>query len=270
MIPKSNLKSATCIAQHVVCILTTIFLIFISFTSFCQDFKADWKKIVEAYKQHDKFSMHLEYRLYKNYSSTEVFENGSADVKKSGDVFHYTMLGTETLVNDKYVIILNHNLKKLMIDRHMPRKTAPMIKVDLNMDSILQAFARHFGDMTEQHEQVECREQDNQLQEYTLNYGIGEYKAIKIVFNKNTWHLEKMVLLFRNEYDMAQDGHKAAPRLEILYQDFNSKPEFSADEFSEQQFLTVLKDGNLNVKSKYKGYSVINHLLSDFEDYVRQ
>lgn len=65
------------------------------------------KKLGDWYKDTDKYSMDIEIKSYKDYSSEVVHESQTGFARKSGKNFHSLMMGTHTIQNEKYRITID-------------------------------------------------------------------------------------------------------------------------------------------------------------------
>ena len=65
------------------------------------------KKLSDWYKDEDTYSMDIEIRTYKEFSSDLVHDSQRGFVKKKGRNFHSFMMGTHSIQNNKYRITLD-------------------------------------------------------------------------------------------------------------------------------------------------------------------
>ncbi len=223
------------------------------FFAAAQNFELDMAKIGEAYKNAEACHLELEYRLYKSHTSMAVFERGNAKLIRKGSQFFYRFFDLEAVVNDKYVVVLDHESQTFMIDRF--DAAAVQLETWVLPDSLATLFetAKPLVD------RIEYTVQNNRTAYYTTYYNYGELEKQVIYFDRNKYQLEKVVQYFRDPQPI-DEQHPDKPRLEMVYTRFDLNPTVDAQLFSEKNYATVIPDKKIELKPAYKGYTIINHL----------
>lgn len=210
-----------------------------------QNAKEDFLKINKAYLNRS-LSMKVHYEVFKKWEDNVPLEKEEGEIKTNG-IYKYTKTGNiETVQNKDYYVIVDHEDKQISLLGTMGQEPKPDERlIMINLDSAIQSCT-----------QVEFHKENKQQNSYTLVFPISEYQKVKIIFNKNTFLIEKMILHYREaeEYD---DDSKFPPRLEITYYDIDTNPTFAEDTFTSNRFLKK-ENKKYYCRDEYKGYKLTN------------
>jgi hypothetical protein len=214
-----------------------------------QTAKEDFAKINNAYVNNSQLSMKVKYELYKNNLAKEVFQVETGEIKRNGNN-KYTKIGNiETIENDKYRVIVDHDdknislLSTITVADETPKKEELYL---VNLEKMLAICSK-----------VEFKEENKVQNSYLLMLPNEEYSEIKIIVNKKTFFIEKMILYYSKEQNIEdkEDGSKEPPRMEISYYDFNLKPQYTDADFTYYKFLEK-RNGKLLATPAFKTYTV--------------
>ncbi len=248
-------------------LLTTGLGICFLFSAWTQDLKKDLDQMRRQYEQIDAFELHLAYLAYEDHQSSKVQDQTEAVYIKKGNQYYTRVYSVETLVNERYVIALDHTEKLFMIDRR-PKDGS---KVEMNTDGLgnvideLAAKIEQGGPVIARKEYAES---PGGLATHTIWFNQGPYTKQEITYKKSSYLLQKNTVYFREEQEMEEGKPLTKPRLEMVYRKFDESPALSPDFFSEERFVSIVPNKSLKLKLKYTGYQVINHLWKqDYRDY---
>ncbi|MBI2968476.1 MAG: hypothetical protein HYY40_11790 [Bacteroidetes bacterium] len=241
-------------------------LLFIPLFSSSQDFEKDMKALWANYSGSASYEMQVDYRLYKDHLSTKIIEHNTVTLKKEGNNYYSNLFGIITVVNAKYLLIVDNKNQTIMIDKRPPEKDPseePVIRSDTLMEQLLKLAGEKTGKWIKT---VRFEKNGKNSGLYTITFNYGDYLMQKIWFNTTAFTINKMDFFYDTAYPVENDK-PSKPRLEVIYTKFTKGVSQNNRLFSEEQYLTVNKKGGVMLNDNYSGYTVINHLLSkgDYE-----
>jgi hypothetical protein len=236
-------------------IYVSIVLLFVAFSSAAQaDSRAkaagDFRAVNAAYINTHQVQMDVTYTLFSGYTSTAAFETDRGVFMKQGNNTYSELLGIVSLSNSNATVTLDSNEQTIVVtDPPDKNHTDPSL---VNLDSILKLCSS-----------VEYKEL-GELNYYRLRFdGVTffEYNAIEVYIDRKTNFLSRLTLYFRMEVDLDEEGDacsKDKPRLEIVYSNINTAPQFAARQFSETKFIGI-KGKTITASPAYSNYHLINN-----------
>ncbi len=240
--------------------MNRIFLIvgFIFYTTTCfgQVAKEDFEKINKAYAKHSTISMQVTYDLYRNKVDKTVLQSQQGEFKRSGNLYCSRIGTVQTLDTEKYKLILDEEDKNITLlgkDNSTPEEANRMDVFSMNFDRLLAMCSK-----------VVFKAENESQNSYVLSFENDEYDEMKLVFNKKTFFLEKMLLFYSQAQNMEgeKEDLKEKPRLEITYSNIKLDVRFPENEFSYDKYL-IKKDGKLVGKAGYKEYTINDQLFNN-------
>jgi len=243
--------------------LIFLLVILMSWTiTIAQTSEQDFDNIRKVYANMAEYTMDLEYKMYKNYTSTIPVDHINMLLKKKGNQCYNRLAGSETLINDKYVMVLNHESKIFMIDKNVRSYPVKGIsKTDPDVDKLFSAIMKEIKDEDSIHVTVKEKKISGKEKQYTIYYSGGEYSAVSFSYDVNTYLVKKVILYFRRKMEINTGDAAQAPRLEIVYRQTDLRPGFDKNTFSETAYAVVHKDGSIKLNPAFKDYKMINHLV---------
>jgi hypothetical protein len=225
-----------------------------------QNINSELDSIRKTYSAMKNCVVELEYKLFRNYNSSVCLESSRSLMKRQGDQYYYKIAGSESIVNEDYILIVSHKNKTLMIDKYRKPTVQNGKKMNTTaMDTLLSKLIATVQSKDTTRNQITEKVNSKTEKQVTISYPHGDYKSVAFVFDRNTYLIKKSILYFRKEMQM--DTKQAeAPRIEIVYTNTQQTPKFTKDTFSEKKFVTVLKSGNVQLSPALASYAVINHL----------
>lgn len=233
--------------------------------SSAQDFEKDLKAILANYSGTDSYKMQLDYKLYRNHSSGAPIEEKTATVIKDANNYFADMFEVITLVNDKYIVIVDKASQLVMIDKMSPdwlKKKEITIPDSLfeNLQKLMSLSPEKWVKKTS-FKQVSSSEGM-----YNIEFNYGDYLNQKLFFNLKDFTINKAIYYYEKEFDFEENVSSSKPRLEVVYKKFSKEFSVNKDTFSENKYLSVLKNGEVKLNEAFSGYDLVNHLLRP-EDY---
>lgn len=220
-----------------------------SSTLSAQNAKSDIQKINQVFIAQNEFAISMAYNLYANYSSGVVYSTEKGEVERSGQKEYSKLASIETVINDKYAVVIDNMAKAIMVQKAEKMKQKNVLPISL--DTIIKYC-----------KSIEYQKTSSDIGEYTLKMGFSDYQQIDIYFNTKTFLLTKLVLYSKKAKKLDENDaklKKEKPRLEIVFAEINLKPEIAPSVFSEATYITI--SGNtITGNGKYKNYKIINGL----------
>lgn len=222
------------------------FLIGITSSWYGQSFQKDIQAVYEAYRKTEQFQTNITITVY-NFKEQPVVQK--AQIKKSGNNFHYHIGNRAVLMNKKYMLTIDKDQQEIVV-------------ADALSPEVLNTTAFGEAEMKEMLEQVDT----------IIDKGIQNNQHLYIVTSKKNI-IEKMELTIDTKYNMLskviyhynEDAGLSSTKVTIDYKGITTHPTFSSAEFSERQYIQKIK-GEIQPVSAYKGYEIIAITQEDLND----
>jgi outer membrane lipoprotein-sorting protein len=227
-------------------ILCHLAMLVICITACAQDVKKDITAINKAYEKADRLSMSLEYAVYLDGSRTP-YEKEIGLYRKNGSSLYMKQMGTEIMSNEKYVTIVNHDSKLVMMDKARKVESLPW---ESSLDTLLSMY---------QSVKFFVPEGTQNIKAYSFRFAGGKYEKVDLWFNSSTYMAEKIQAHYRNKIENDDGPHKVMLELNFRNIDTGSKP--PAGIFSPGAYVMQEK-GKYVLKPAYRNYRLINHLIA--------
>lgn len=211
-----------------------------------QTFQEDIKTVYESYRKTDKFQTEITITVY-NFKDQPVIQK--AQIKKSGNNFHYFIDSRKVLMNKEYMITVNSDQKEIVV-------------ADALSEEVLNATAFGEEQMKEMLKKVDT----------IIDNGIAKGMHNYTIISKNNM-IEKMELSISQKYKMLSkviyhyntEAGLNSTKVIIDYKEITTTPSFKSSEFNESQYISKIK-GNLKPSLAYKGYEIIEITAADLND----
>lgn len=219
---------------------------------FSQVAKEDFANINKAYTEHPRLSLKMKYEIFKN-RTTAVTTSTETGILKQKDDARYTRIGKiESVENEQYKMIVDHEDKNISLLGKLPAPEQAVKSGDatgvspVDLEKILQICKK-----------VEFKKLNETQNSYTLILPGEEYEEIRLIYNSKTFFIEKLVMCYaeKQNLDDNDEGLKEAPRMEISYSEYNTKPDFGKTAFTYEAFLEK-RNGKLVARPAYKTYEI--------------
>ena len=234
--------------------LISIFLLFTA-NCFAQIAKDDFAAINKTYSSSNHLSMKMKYEVFKNKNATSALQVENGEVQRNGNASHTRIAKTETIQTDKYTLIVDHEDKNISVlgsDQTKPSENNDKLYM-VDLEKLLKLCSK-----------VEFKKENDRQNSYLMAIPSSEYSEVKIIYNKKTMFIEKMVLFYSQAQNLEEkeEAPKEPPRLEITYSEINTNPNFSNDDFTYDKFVEK-HNGKFRCKELYKGYTITEDMLNN-------
>lgn len=218
-------------------LLACLLLACLSYTLSAQNVKQDIERINEAYRSLKGAQVELEYQHYAGYDpGNPEISKGTASWQGANQKMSTPAM--ERLQNEKYAILVNHDMKTIIIQN---AQVATNIGSPIPLDSLLAIC-----------DSIHFLQKENGLLAYRFVIGVLGFEAIEVVFNPQSYFIERIVC-----YQLPWKEGELGDRTEIHYRNFQRLSTSSTSPFSEQKY--VRRDGDQFLPQlAYKGYELYN------------
>lgn len=235
-------------------LLAILFILTSSFSCFSQgkiepvaveEMAGVLKSVRKFYKQTSNYRFDVYYFSYKGHESSIPFEESTGYFIKSGNNYRYELMGVEAVQNDEFLIAIQKEYKKVMVNNVSEDNDALKIKeMELSLSKIDKIYKSVLGNLVTYHLY------------YNKNSSVSQ-TDIKIVNNE---YIERIIFFFSKAQSWENEkGEKlsAKPRLEVIYKNFRKNLTVNQEDFYTSRYLKT--EGNiLKIAEKYKGYELLD------------
>lgn len=202
-----------------------------------QNLKADMEKVYAAYDGIDKFYARV---VSKEFEGSGVPEVTTSNIWMNGEDYFYQIGTMMILLNENYLININHREKTIMCttDPHRDETDALVYQLKPNLDSLIKSFDKTiFIDVADG------------LKHYQVERKSGNITKIDFFIDEKTWLLKKIIYTYNEELHGKSWTEMSFPQL-------NTKPIFQTDRFNEIKYIKKVGK-QLQPADKYKNYQLI-------------
>lgn len=203
-----------------------------------QSFKDDFGNMLSIYKDVNNLYIEMENKVYKG---DKLQKESSSIIRKKGVNYLYHLSEHSMLINDAYVVLVDKRNYNIVFDKFTSKQAETLKKVQLPVRE----------DLLKIYQKISYKGTKNNLKQYHLENAQETIYKMDLFFDVKTG-LVKRAIYYHNPKLVPGDM-----RSEIYLKVINTKPTFSEDAFSEQQFLTI-KDGKGTAARAYTKYSIRN------------
>ena len=210
------------------------------------ELKAELKLVKEANSQANGVSMKVGYFMYKDYTSSDIYEQHAGHYSKKGNLFKNFIYGSLTIQTEKYLMVKDDSAKVIML-----AKPSAKTNMNIEVEEVLQFCS----------EVKALKAKKNGQKAFQLLFKQGkefEYAKIDIYINSTTHLLEEMVLYYGRPVDYSKDPRNPDlhySKMRITYTNNTSK-KLSNSDFSINKYI-VVKGSKPALTEKYKSYELI-------------
>lgn len=220
-------------------------LILITNGLMAQDFEQLIRQSYLRFEDAENLELKVVVKVFDDQSDKPLQEQ-NIQIKKRGKEFFYVLDDISMLLNDRYLITVDHQNRTLSYKTRSVDEVItenPLAK--LNMDSVLNLV-----------EDPELVRKSGDILQFIMQQKTGEIKTL------NVWVDQSVPRITSLSYYYKSRDSKADYRVKIDYPLLNNNPVFDRKVFSEKQFLT--REGDSFVPAqKYRDYSVLNYDLNN-------
>lgn len=218
-------------------------------TVHAQNLKEDFVRVNQVYEKNKQLFFQTEYRAFKSTEEDKPLHIEIGMFYRNNDLNYQKIGAIESIKTKDYYLMVDHEESRMAILNSVSFKNEVQTPLEMLQEANLLDYC----------EVIAFQKEEEGQTSYLIKPSISEYESIKIILNSKTFFIEKLILFYKNEQDLEDDGLLAKPRLEIIFKDINTNPDFPTEIFTYNNFLTRER-GKLSCKSQYSHYTLENHL----------
>lgn len=181
-----------------------------------QDFRKAMRSLHDKYKNANDLRISLSVEAFSARETQSPFYREKVMVSKKGTSYHHKLTGTDMIMNDKYMVVVDHSARQIVVNKRDTKSEASFnMNTRFNLDSILQYY-----------EGGRFEGSENSVDKYSVTQKIGDIQLIELFVRQDSGHLSKINYLYRG-----------GQWVTIAFSEFDLSPVFDPKEFDEQQFV---------------------------------
>lgn len=201
------------------------------------NFKEVVLKMREEYKNLEKLHVAMSIQVFENSSATKAYFSQVADVKRNKSNYLYKFAGHEWLMNDKYMLMIDHSSKEIFCNTRNPQSELSVFKNSFqwNIDSLLQFYGEtvYVGS-------------EGQTDRYRIVQKSGQVEMIDLYIDSSASLLKGIGYTYRDKQ-----------YVKIDFKIFDRHPDFAPTLFSENNYIRM-QNGKIMASGKFRNFSVRN------------
>jgi outer membrane lipoprotein-sorting protein len=200
-----------------------------------QDFKQTMLEIKRKYEAAQDMRIHMTVDVFSSRETEDPSYHEQVFIAKKGTAFHYRLSTTDMIMNDNYIVVVDHLSHKIILNKRDLQGEAGFYKnAHVNLDSMFKHYEAG------RYESI-----GPDVDKFTVTQKTGLIEDIEIYIDRKSGHLQQVNYLYRT-----------GQWVTISFDEFDLAPVFDLKEFDEQQF--VRKTGkSWQPASTLTGYGVI-------------
>ncbi|MFM7852129.1 MAG: hypothetical protein ACKO96_09485, partial [Flammeovirgaceae bacterium] len=193
----------SCLALPLVC--------FWSWPTEAQDFKAELMHVKKIFSDAKKIQAVMSIKGFDSKAGGNLFDE-KAIVLKDSSKYYSQFNGMEMLLNETYLIIVSHQLKRIQFLLRTGQEINTKDQQDFapNLDSLLRTYG-----------EVSYKGKSNEMNHYEIMHGKGAIKSTNMFFDALSGMLKRIEYHYTN-------GQK----VQIEFDEFDTNPKWGRDKFS--------------------------------------
>lgn len=214
-----------------------------------QDAVKDFVLINKAYENARSYKMNVNYTLYKSWTSAEILQTQSGEVKWKSNKQMYTRIGeSETYRFADYMMQVDNQSKRVLLmavvdnDNYIEDKTPSIGRID----TLLKVCKK-----------VEYTKESKENAAYLLTFDKKfDYGKVKVVFNPKTYLITQLIFFYNTAVQIPEGAETIdyITRLHIDYSQISLKSKIPDNELNYAKYL-VNNKGKLELRKEYTTYS---------------
>lgn len=215
-------------------------------SGFAQDVKVDIQKINEAYSGHKSFRADLVYSLYASHADEVPHQTLKGVVQNQGSHQYSRMSDMETMINDQYALIINHERQTISLQPKFDRSSQIMQPVALDS-------------LTKICKDIQYQVLAGQHVAYDFYFDAYSYERIRVVFDPENYVIQKFVFYQKDPVELAPGQTPQAIRMEIAFKNIQINRSYPSNTFSEKKYVRKVGE-NFQPATTYASYELVNFL----------
>lgn len=145
--------------------------------------RSDFERINQTYLGLEVLQTKLDYIYYSNHSTATPGYSLTAVLSVNKDNYHYRLGEVETLSTAEMTVLVDHEEKKIMLDRS--RKNVQQVLFGADLDALLLACSV-----------IKMSQPEPGIKKYELYADLTEIERIDIYFDTQTFLMRRVVLFY--------------------------------------------------------------------------
>lgn len=223
-------------------------LLFVCTLVKAQTASKDFVLINEAYAKAKSVSMQVNYTLFKSWSSNDILQKQTGEMKWKGPNQLYTRIGeSETFRFSDYLMSVNHENKRVMLMAVVGNDNNSQSKTSFGKIDTLLKFCKT----------VDYSKEPDGNAAYTLTFDKKyELGKVKITFNTKTWFITQLIFFYNLPLQMPEGAETVEyiTRLQIDYTNISTRAAISDTELSYNKYI-LMKNNKPELRKEFSAYT---------------
>lgn len=211
------------------------------------ELRAELKHVVEANNSSNGMTMGVDYFMYKDHDSKDVYEHHRGYYHKKGSMFKNFIYGSLTIQNEDYMMVKDDSVQVIMLGKPVKNITPEGVEI-----SKLLEHCSSVKILTPK------RNGHKAFQLIFKAHPSIEYNKMDVYFNKKHI-LEEIVLYHAMPVDYSKDPRKPdmhKSKMQIVYSKINVSANLTKADFDLRKYF-VKKNNKFIVTSEYRTYELM-------------
>lgn len=215
-------------------IIQPVVLIILTNTSlFAQDFRKDFDELRKRNSSSTKMHIKMTVEAFNEESLRNAIFSQKADIKRLGVNYWYRFGNTEMLMNNNYLILVDHEYKEITCSRRdVKGETEFFSPMNFNLDSMMNVYGH-----------PKMISKDGDIVNYRFSHS-SEIESIDIFMDTKKVELRKMAYHYK-------DGQLVI----IRFEQFDINPQLDENSFKEDRFV-IKVNGVLKPSAQFGDFSI--------------
>lgn len=201
-----------------------------------QSIREDMEYMQAQYKGVKNLYVEMENKVYEG---DRVVQEQYGKIYKKGDLYFYNFKQQMMLVNSKHILMIDHRNKVIVYDEWSKKKAKKLAGT----------YIPNADDMLERYPNVSFVGMDGDYKHYILENKNERMSKVETFFDKQTGYMKEVI--YRYNPKLMTSEIYTHLKLNVI----QTKPEFSSNQFSEKQFITV-SNNRIKPVGKYSTYTI--------------
>ena len=214
--------------------LTIVLAVFGQLTLDAQDFRNRIEAMQKEYATISAVHIEMKIQAFENKESIAPFFEELAIIKRSEANYYYRFSGTEMLLNEKYLLMIDESSRQIICTQRSLKKEEKFADpFTANLDSIMSFY-----------ETPVFVEKKENLEHFSVIQKEGPIRGIELFIDSKTSLLKRLDYSYENGQYVV-----------IEFTIFNSNPEFGSTDFREGKYVRV-ENGKLKTTPLYSRFNL--------------
>lgn len=206
-------------------------------SAIAQDFKEALLKMKALYAGAPRLHVIMSVKAFDSASPSTLFYDQKAEVKKEAENYFYNFDGVEMLLNENYLLMLNHKQKQILYTKKNAMPSGQFKNsFQFNLDSILSVYGKY--------SYVDTK---NGMNHFRITHKKGaSIKQTEMYFTVDSGKISRIEYLYPS-------GQQVTIQFELL----DKEPSFETMAFSEREYI-IVNDTQVLPVPKWNNYKLVN------------